>query len=252
MIPESSNPNVRKKPQAAPKASSGYGLWLLFVFTLLTGLYWGWTLLTDQNILPIRVVKIEASYQHVDRQTLETLIVPYVEVGFFNMNAAKLKHQIAQMPWVSQVFVNRVWPDKVVVRVVERQAIARWNENQLLSDQNKLFAPSPDSFPPGLPWFKGPDSQIGNVVQTYQQAQAVLSPLSLRVAQIALDERGSWQLELENGVKLLLGNNDLLKRLNLFVKVYAKVFATTDVAGTVVDLRYPNGLAVKTVMAKQQ
>jgi cell division protein FtsQ len=245
MIPESSNPGIRKTETAASKPSSGYGLWLLFVLTLFTGIYWGWTLLNDVNTLPIRIVKIEANYQHISRQALETLIAPYVEAGFFNMNAAKLKQQIAHIPWVAQVSVHRVWPDKVIVRVIEHQAVARWNEKDLLTEQGKLFNPPLTTFPEKLPWFMGPDKQIKEVAQTYKQISEVLSSLHLNVSQITLDERGSWKLGLENGLVLLLGKDDIMKRLALFMKVYPSLFAPRAVAGTEVDLRYPNGLAVR-------
>jgi cell division protein FtsQ len=55
----------------------------------------------------------------------------------------------------------------------------------------------------------------------------------------------SWDIELTNGMKMRLGYKDVLTRVSHFVKVYPKIVGERVSDVDYVDLRYPNGLAVR-------
>jgi cell division protein FtsQ len=73
----------------------------------------------------------------------------------------------------------------------------------------------------------------------------ILEPLGLKVLKISLDSGNFWEIWLDSGLKIQLGQDRVLTRLQRFVKVYPKLFKSDKKTAKSVDLRYPHGLAVK-------
>ena len=61
---------------------------------------------------------------------------------------------------------------------------------------------------------------------------------------MALSERFSWRLWLNNGVKLNLGRKDIGIRVQRFIDLYPEIKNSSDKEVDSVDLRYDTGLAV--------
>ena len=72
-----------------------------------------------------------------------------------------------------------------------------------------------------------------------------MSGLGLDVNKLELDERRSWSMLLSNGVELQLGRNDTERRIERFVKVFSMRNAPNIDDIKYIDLRYPNGFAMK-------
>ncbi|MGB7392491.1 cell division protein FtsQ/DivIB, partial [Marinomonas sp.] len=72
----------------------------------------------------------------------------------------------------------------------------------------------------------------------------VLSSTSLRIEKLSLELRGAWNITFTNGVKVKLGREEILERLQRFIAVYK-----SDLSGRIdqissIDARYPHGVAV--------
>ena len=67
---------------------------------------------------------------------------------------------------------------------------------------------------------------------------------NLELTSLALSERFSWQLWLDNGIRLNLGRKEKAKRVQRFIDVYPRMEQRADAQIDVVDLRYDTGLAV--------
>lgn len=182
---------------------------------------------------------------NVDREGMQYLLKPLVSQGFFSVDVDSVKEHLLQSPWVAHVFVQRVWPDKVLVTLEEKTPIARWNKNQLLSSTGELFSPDINSFPKDIPHFMGPEGEQIQMMEYFKKINSILSPLHFKISRMELLPSMSWNITFDNGVKVSIGNKDVLTHIRHFVKVYPKIIG--DRAGNVdyVDLRYPNGLAVK-------
>lgn len=79
----------------------------------------------------------------------------------------------------------------------------------------------------------------------YQQISDVLKPLNMQVIAVESDPGQFLSVTLDSGVTLKLGRDNVLDRVERFVKVYPKVFATNARRAQEVDLQYQNGMAVK-------
>jgi cell division protein FtsQ len=237
------------RTSSAPLPSIGFRIyralqWLIIVGVVI-GLVWGWKFLKDPTQFPVKKVKVEAGYQHLDRQALQQLVIPYVGHSFFDVDVKGLKQSLSQLPWVAEVKVQRVWPDTVVIKVSEQQPAAQFGSQALINAQGQVFTPPVSTFPPNLSVLKGKEDKIAKLWQYYRQLDPVLAPLHLSIAELELNNRQSVSLVLSNGIQLFLGQSQVLFRLQRFVKLYPQIFASASATAESVDLRYENGLTVK-------
>lgn len=198
------------------------------------------------DFLPIQSIKIEGDLHHISRHSIEQAILPYVlSSGFFSVDVMGVRNKLQTLPWVSMVSVSRIWPNSLVVRISEHIAVAKWGEDALLNPNGLVFNPDPNSFPNGLPHLDGPSGQQSFLLQQYEIMNNMLQSIGLHVVNLRLSNRRAWEIQLNNGMILLLGRVNPLERLQRFVKVYRKLFGGHDVLAERVDLRYPGGFAVK-------
>lgn len=196
------------------------------------------------HYFPIKTVRVYGASK-VDQHEIESLIAPLANRGFFTVNVDYIHDRLMQMPWAASIFVRRYWPDRIDITIVEKNAIARWNNQSLLSDSGAIFMPEQGSFPHGLPVFIGPDGQQMMMLQYFNQINRLFLPLHARISHLELTPYLSWKLILDNGISVRIGQKDVLTRLGHFVKVYPKIIGNRASNVQYIDLQYPNGMAVK-------
>lgn len=193
---------------------------------------------------PIKTVRIYG-INHLDQAEIQDLLLPLVSQGFFTINVEYIRDRLLQMPWVSDLYVRRRWPDQVEITIVERHAAAEWNAASLLSRSGELFSPKYETYPVHLPKFVGPDGKQILMLQYFNDINRLLMPLHAKISYLELTPYLTWKLILDNGITLQTGHKDVLTRLNHFVKVYPKIVGSRAADVDYIDLRYSNGVAVR-------
>lgn len=211
---------------------------------LLLGVWCIWDCTQPKNF-PIKQVKIIGSYDHIDKKLLQDIISAYAKNGFFYINVLGMKYKIAALPWVAAVEIRRKWPDTIMVILTQEQAVARWGDGVLINKKLRLFAPPLATFPANLPIFTGTKERLVEIYHTYLQAQNILAALGFKIHQIMLQPHQYWELHLENGIILYLKESQALNQLEFLVKIYAKLTHGHENSPKIIDLRYPDGFAVK-------
>ena len=205
----------------------------------------------SSHYFPIKKVRIYGM-KWTNQEEVKSILSPLVNQGFFALNVENIRDRLLQIPWLSDLYVRRIWPDQVEITMIERHPIAYWNEDSLLSDMGEIFTPQFNSnIPISLPKLAGPSGQHIYLMQNYKNMDRILSPLHVKISYLELTPDFTWKLVLDNGMVMHLGQTDGLVRLNHFVKVYSKIVGTKAANVDYVDLRYSNGVAVrwkKTVM----
>jgi cell division protein FtsQ len=189
---------------------------------------------------PIREVSIQGGLQHTMRSEIEAALVHRVSGNFFSVDVVDVRNALERLPWVRRAAVRRVWPDSLEATLEEHVALARWGENGLVNTFGERF---PGGSKEMLPQFSGPRGSEADVTRRYARFSEIVAPLGAHVVEVILTPRLAWQLKLDNGVRLALGRDaDAAEtRLERFVQAAAKGVARYDY----VDLRYPNGFAVR-------
>jgi len=198
---------------------------------------------------PIQRLRLTAEYERVSAEQVRTTVAPQLGRGFFAIDLAEVQRAVASLPWVDSVEVRKRWPDLIEISLREHRAYARWGTQQLLSDQGELFTASGIDELQGLPTLDGPIARVAEVVALYSEAQRLFAGTGLRVSGVHLSARGSWNLTLADGARVVIGRADPQQRLQRLIRVLPKLLAGEARAFEGIDLRYTNGFAVRWVPA---
>ncbi len=199
------------------------------------------------GLFPLHSVRLMAAPQRVDTVDVLQVVRNEVTGNFFTVDIKRLRQSLEKLPWVRGVNIRREFPSRLEVRFEEHQALAHWNDSELVNRQGEIFIVGKDGAAQSeqvLPRFIGPDGSAAEVTQYYTQFDQQLAGLNLQVDKIVLTPRHAWQLHLSNGIVLELGREDTQQRLARFVKVYPYSLAALKQRVKYVDLRYRNGFAV--------
>lgn len=238
--------NVNNKKRGSKPASPRYtGLLLLLIVTalFLSGRL-AYLNLADEERFPITTIKVAASYRHVTHKELETILAKYLSTSFFTLPVSRLQNELNTLSWIESAEVDRVWPDTLKIRLIEKKPIAIWGDTLMTADGtlfNKGMVPNDLN----IPHLKGPASQQLEVLQVYEKLSKILSEYGLTASGLHLRGNQAWVLILGNGVMIYLGKKELEMRLQRFCKSYPAVFAQKADQLASVDLRYPRGMAVQ-------
>ena len=201
--------------------------------------------LIDPQTMQIKSVQVEGMFEQVDPQDVKRVAASFSEQGFLGVDVEKVKLAIETLPWVKQASVRRVWPDRLYISIAEQTAVARWSDRGLVSPSGALFFPQERVAFAHLPELVGPASDGAVVLAQYRQLDGMLAVNGLSVLRLEQDERRAWIVTLNSGVTLLLGRKESEARLMRFVDIYPKVLKAWEHTIDEVDLRYPNGFAVR-------
>ena len=204
-----------------------------------------WSGISWSGVLPIRHVQVAGDFLRLAPLELEQNVKIVLEGGFFNVNVGEIKRRLLRQEWINHVVVRRVWPDRLVIHVTEHEPVARWRDNALLSKGLEIFYPAPLSFPPGLPALSGPGSSHAEVWERFQFINNGLARHDMEATVLILTERRAWQFRLQDGPLVMLGRKDVNARLERFFYYVLGHHAENLLQAISVDMRYPNGFAVK-------
>lgn len=208
--------------------------------------------LVHTPLLPLRQVELQGELTHVTREQAEQAARAGATGTFLSVDLDAARRAFESLPWVRQVEVRRVWPDRLQVSIEEQVPLARWGADaqsgRLVNTHGEVFEGElPDA--DRLPQFAGPSGSAEEVTRRYAAFRQALAPLQLEPRQVLLSARYSWQLRLSNGLTLELGRDQLkepaLQRLARFVDHYAQTLGSLNRKFEYADLRYPSGFALR-------
>jgi cell division protein FtsQ len=193
---------------------------------------------------PIRRVMIDGPFQRVAPPEIEAAVSGAVKGRLATVDLDAVRERIERIEWVDVAVVRRSWPDALRIVVTEQVPAARWNDTGLLNSRGELFLRNARYVPPELPLLEGPEGTERKVAQLYLDAQGRFTEAGLRLAGVRLDERGAWELELANGVRVRLGRLAVTERLERFIGLAGPLVAQRPAEIRYVDMRYTNGFSV--------
>lgn len=199
----------------------------------------------DQRIFLLDSVSISGELVNTDRYQIENAIEELVNDSFFMIDLGNIKYALEQLPWIQTADVRRVWPNALLVNVVEKKAVARWNKKELINTNGKTFNPGGMKKPfDSLPLLSGPEGKSGFVMNNYHQMSRILRNIGLNIQSLHLEERYSWIITLDSKALIKLDNERSFEKLQNLVSLLHKFPAEELGNIKTIDLRYENGLAL--------
>ena len=165
---------------------------------------------------------------------------------FFGVDLDAARDRTESLPWVDRAVVRRLWPNRIVVQVVETTPYALWQNDgklHLLSDAGELIVPvdAAESIPPALKTYVGP-----NAPTEAKNIAAKLEPyaeLWSRVDSLVHFPSGRWDLHLRNDIIVRLPVEDVDLAVRRLAELDRGTFILSrDVGG--IDLRLPDRVSL--------
>ncbi|TCT06703.1 cell division protein FtsQ/DivIB [Aquabacter spiritensis] len=162
------------------------------------------------------------------------------------VDADATRARLEAMPWIAAATVRKLYPDRIDISVVEREAYALWQFNgqiQVIARDGMPIAPySDDPRYVSLPIVvgEGAEKRVGEIVEALGRVPVIRD--RVRAAILVADRR--WTLKMRNGIDVRLpqeGLDDALFQLSELDR--EKKLLTRDI--TIVDLRLPDRIVVR-------
>ena len=233
-------------------ASANLLLGSLVLILLTAGLWW----VAQRPMFTLKTIRIESAAQHqllhVNPLTIKSTALPRLRGNFFTTNLDAVRQAFELVPWVRRASVRREWPNRLVVELEEHQPLGTWgDEGRLISVMGDVFTANlAEAEEEGeLPQFAGPTGSEKEVVSRFNELREWLAPINLVPDGVALSSRYAWSAKLNNGMQLEIGREQdkttVKQRIDRLISVYPQLVARLQDRIDNVDLRYPNGMALR-------
>jgi cell division protein FtsQ len=220
-------------------------LWLanlLYALAAILLIYAVLFLVIHLPVFPLRHVEVKGDLKHVTYQQVSYIVTREFKGNFFTLNLVNVSQGFQKLPWVRVANLRRQWPDKLEVMLEEHVALARWAPGGLVNSRGEVFQAASNST---LPTFSGPEGSAAEMAEQFAAFKTALAALNLEPVQLNLNQRRAWEMKLSNGLVVALGRDQVASRLAKFVRNYDSTVARMPRQVAYVDLRYPNGFAVR-------
>ncbi|WP_126470862.1 cell division protein FtsQ/DivIB [Haemophilus parainfluenzae] len=159
--------------------------------------------------------------------------------GFWAQDVKQIREQLETIPWVKGAVVRKVWPNRLSIWLSEYQPVAIWNKTEFVTKDGIIFQLPMDKLKEkAFPYLGGPDYQNLKVLEAWGQIYADFKAKNLMVKGVTIDERGAWQVTLDNDIILKLGRGDWKPKLDRFVTIFPQIEVPEGKRINYVDLRY--------------
>jgi len=216
-------------------------------------------------LFPINKVQVIAPLRFVTEKEVEDLLIKanIAKTDFFYLNMFKIEQELKQNYWIDDINIARVWPDKIRIKFSEQQPLAYWNKAAIVTQNTCDIIPTSEQIYNqkeflNLPSLIGNEKNSKKLCDTLANLQISIKPIGIDIKKLVLTQRGSWYLELQNDLIVLLGKKDIFERTDKFVKFYlqfdelkkdlptngAQLQHDSSSNISYIDMRYNNGLAI--------
>lgn len=210
-------------------------------------------------LFPVREVVVTNELREVRRVEIERALAGSLRGNFFSVNLDALRQSLEQLSWVRRAEVRRRWPSRLDVAIEEHVPVAFWGAGggRLVNSFGEIFMAGAGAPPPeALPVLAGPPGFVREMVDYYRLAVDLFRPTGRRVRVVNVSPRLALQFRLDDGTTVKLGREQTgapaRERLGRFIEFYPSILAAAGKRPEIVDMRYPNGFALRVSAASER
>lgn len=220
-------------------------LLLAAVVALLLGL--GLFALKAIERLPPAPIQIQSQGLNSQEYTeLTQLLGKQAPGNFLQADLQTYVDKLAAVSWVEQVDIRRDWQQGLIVKVVPRQAVAKFGSERLVDANGVVYTPADSQELQAHPWMQlqGDTENAVIMMQQVKQVSDWFLPLGLKVEEVIVSPRMAWLFRFDNGLRVMVDNENTSEKLyKLSVMLQNQLKSQLPKIQTI-DLRYKNGMAI--------
>ncbi len=199
-----------------------------------------------QRRFHIQHIVIEGDIKHVTKEQLSYIAKNRLKGTLFTLNISSLQQEFRQIPWVKEVTVSREFPDTIIVDISEFNALARFGEEGLISEEGKIFEGADSNI--DLPTFYVSVNQIPDALKDYKILSELLKNHSISLSKLFLARTGIMRFELSNNLTITICGNDIENQVDLISQYWDRLYQLNPKLNSI-NLCYKNAMAINGVLA---
>ncbi len=192
--------------------------------------------------------------KYASRSKVQRVFAGDYDRSVYLVPLAERQRRLEAIDWIAEATVSRVWPDRIVVRVRERQPIAFVNFRRgvlLIDAYGKLLEPPPQAqF--AFPVLRGigenaSDAECLDHVRTFQRVEEDLGYLAKEISEVDTADPENIRIITQvdrRAITLLIGDGNYARRYQHFLKKYPEIIKRSPLA-RVFDMRLDDRIIVK-------
>jgi cell division protein FtsQ len=206
-----------------------------------------------QPVFALRSIRIDGDMTRNSVATIRVNAVPKLRGNFFSTDLQADQRAFESVPWVRHAVVQRVWPDRLAVRLEEHRPAAVWigsNRNDLLVNTlGEVFeANVGDVEDDKLPELQGPEGSSLAMLDMLVRLQTLFVRREWHIDALRLSSRLSWRVELDNAAVIELGrgsHDEVIARTQRFIATVSQLPQPYRRPIEYADLRHRDGYALR-------
>ena len=208
--------------------------------------------LTRQPVFNLSAIHVGGDLTHNNAATLRANVASKLAGNFLTVDLQAARAAFETAPWVRRAVVQREFPNRLKVVLLEHKAVAYWGaegDSRLVNNVGEVFEANPgDVETEELPVLNGPKGQAPQVLEAYHALAPLFEEMDAALEQLQLREQGSWRAQLDSGAVIELGHGSLTEveaRTRRFIDTVTQVSSRFGRDVESADLRYTSGYALK-------
>ncbi|WP_208437391.1 cell division protein FtsQ/DivIB [Bartonella taylorii] len=232
-----------------PRHLGSFAVLLFFFVTVLYGLsssgHMGMIIKTVVSDVGFVVTDVDISgNKRLVKQEILKILELDTAPSIFTFDVDKARSLLEQQAWVQSVNIQKIYPNRVLISVVEREPYAIWQHDgmmDIIDHTGRVIVPFKGKIVLGLPLVVGQGAQ--NSAKMFIQTLSAYPQLYSRVRAFVRVGDRRWDLVLDNGVRVMLPEKDAFERLSSLIKTGTmQNLFTRDILS--VDLRLVDRITV--------
>ena len=163
----------------------------------------------------------------------------------FDVKINETQKKIETLPWVKRVLVRRLWPDQVVIQIVEREPFALWQYEgkvEVIDVLGEVIEGASLNENPNLNLFVGKDAAINAV--KINKTMLDFPSIAARADSFIYVSENRWDIVMNGGnTRVLLSQHDLKGSLSMLEELHSERDILNLKIG-IIDLRLKDRLSL--------
>ena len=197
------------------------------------------------NGFKIKNVLISGTH-NLSQDYLRNIINTQNHINILNVNLNTIYNKIIQNSWVEETYVERILPDTIKIKVLEKKPIAIWqnqNGNKLITvNGDVIYHANINKFKNSFPIIKGEKSKenISSILKILETNKN----FAKNIWSLTFINQRRWDLHFNQGLIVRLPSQDIIKAWQKIIKLQTN-YNILNLRLTEIDLRNPEQILGK-------
>ena len=190
---------------------------------------------------PIKTISFKGDFIYANENKIRKQLRSLIGQDLIKIDILKIKDNVKENDWVSNVIVERRLPDTLFIEIFEYRPIIIWNKNYYIDDKGKKFSVK-QNIVLDLPKIRSNILNYKTMYNLYINLSEMLNEIDLKIISIS-HENDMLDIHTDR-YNFLVRYSLYSQKIDEFIHVFEQFQNKNKKNIQTIDLRYPTGFAV--------